>query len=854
MKRHLLYAMGLGLLAMGAEMGIGADEMSQYASKETVAAFLSRFPEKTYLTFPEARENSIRRLDGLPEVWTRRKAQDLTRFVGDVRPGEYYIFQVGVFAARQDLKNLKVTFFTLMGSTPIGKSAWTCFNLGGIDSLGHPFTKRIDVPKGRVQPLWFGVQVPVGAKGMYTGTLTIACENAPQTRIDLTLNVTGAVLPHGGVDDAHRLARLAWLNSVIAHDDEVTRGYEPVVRRRRTFDLLGRRVRLSRNGLPAAISSLFGPNNQRLIEQDQPILAGRFWSVTNACEDVELLLEGAAEFDGFLGYRLTLKPLRDMRVKDIRLEIPLTRGMSKYMMGMGKTGGLRPEKWNWKWDVEKKSQDAVWVGGVNGGLRLKLKGANYRRQLVNVYYEFCPLHLPESWGNGDKGGVEVLTTSEGALIKAYGGARELRKGQALSFDFDLLITPVKLIDKDIQCNDRYYHNAGDQISAGFIAHAQKSGANIINIHHRKDLNPFINYPYLAENVPELKRFVGEAHARGIRTKVYYTTRELTVNTPEIWAMRSLNGEVIFPGPGKDARTVINPKGPHPWLTENFKENFIPAWKCSFNQGPYKGRQDLSVITTPDSRLNNFYLEGLDWMCKNIGIDGMYIDDSALDRVTMKRARKILDRNRPTARIDLHTWNHFNNMAGWACCLNLYMDLLPYFDLLWIGEGRSYDRAPDYWLVEISGIPFGLTSQMLQGGGNPYRGMLFGITNRLGWHGPTPEHIWKFWDAYRFVERDMIGFWDPGCPVRTSTANMGATVFRGEKDAVMALANWTDEPIEGKIAIDWQALGMDADTCTAFLPAITNFQDAGTVDLNSPLHLDGKKGCVIVLRPRPDREN
>jgi len=311
-------------------------------------------------------------------------------------------------------------------------------------------------------------------------------------------------------------------------------------------------------------------------------------------------------------------------------------------------------------------------------------------------------------------------------------------------------------------------------------------------------------------------------------------------------MRSLNGEVILPGPGKDTKTVINPKGPHPWLIENFKEDFIPAWKCAFNEGPYKGRQDLSVITTPDSRLNNFYLEGLDWMCKNIGIDGMYIDDSALDRVTMKRARKILDRNRPTARIDLHTWNHFNNMAGWACCLNLYMDLLPYYDLLWIGEGRSYDRTPDYWLIEISGIPFGLTSQMLQGGGNPYRGMAFGITNRLGWHGPTPEHIWKFWDEHRFVERDMIGFWDPDCPVKTSLPEMGATVFRGETNTIIALANWTDKPIEGEITIDWQAPGIDADAAVASKPAIVSFQDRGPIDLDGPIQIEGKKGCVIIL--------
>ena len=85
-----------------------------------------------------------------------------------------------------------------------------------------------------------------------------------------------------------------------------------------------------------------------------------------------------------------------------------------------------------------------------------------------------------------------------------------------------------------------------------------------------------------------------------------------------------------------------------------------------------------------------------------------------------------------------------------------MDLLPYFDLLWIGEGRDYNRAPDHWLIEVSGIPFGLPGQMLEGGGNPWRGMVYGITNRPGWGGNSPSGLWKFWDEYKIEEKIMTG--------------------------------------------------------------------------------------------------
>jgi hypothetical protein len=177
-----------------------------------------------------------------------------------------------------------------------------------------------------------------------------------------------------------------------------------------------------------------------------------------------------------------------------------------------------------------------------------------------------------------------------------------------------------------------------------------------------------------------------------------------------------------------------------------------------------------------------------------------------------------------------------------------MDLLPYFDQLWIGEGRSYDLSPDYWLVEISGMPFGLTSQMLQGGGNPWRGMVFGMTNRLGWGGPTPQHIWRFWDKYHFTTRDMIGFWDAGCPVKMNAPDLGATVFRGEKDAIVAVANWTDKPVEGRITVDWQSLGLDVEARTAVMPPITSFQEGGTINLDRPIRIEGRKGIVIVLQP------
>ena len=55
------------------------------------------------------------------------------------------------------------------------------------------------------------------------------------------------------------------------------------------------------------------------------------------------------------------------------------------------------------------------VGDVNIGAMLRFKGANYRRPLINAYYNFQPLLLPDSWGGG---GVDLR---EAGSVASHGG-------------------------------------------------------------------------------------------------------------------------------------------------------------------------------------------------------------------------------------------------------------------------------------------------------------------------------------------------------------------------------------------------------------------------------------------------
>lgn len=91
------------------------------------------------------------------------------------------------------------------------------------------------------------------------------------------------------------------------------------------------------------------------------------------------------------------------------------------------------------------------MGDVNAGLMLRLKDEKFVRPLVNIYYESGRLKLPDSWGNGGKGGVTVASASDGTVpVSASSGSRMLRAGETLSFIFEIHITPFRTLDTEKQ--------------------------------------------------------------------------------------------------------------------------------------------------------------------------------------------------------------------------------------------------------------------------------------------------------------------------------------------------------------------------------------------------------------------
>jgi hypothetical protein len=824
--------------------------MEVIATAQETQALVTAYRDPPYLLFAEDRRYPIRMDRDLPYRWLERGP--FRAFQGNADKGEFYAFQIGVYALR-DLERIDVRATELRherAGTTIPASAVSAFNVRGVDSKGRDFTIPLSVPQGRVQPLWIGIAIPEDAiSGRYQGTVTVVPIGLPPRAVPVEITVSDRTITAHGDDEPWRHSRLRWLDSRIALDNTLVRPFTAVSAHGRTVRVLGREVTLGDDGLPTRIQSFFAPEMTGLADRGRDVLAGpvrlivenadgdevpwrlsplRFvdleagvvkWEVLGEVGPLTMRLHGEMEFDGTMEFTVAFGNRAPVALGDVRLEIPIREDVARYMMGMERRGGLRPDTLTWAWRVAR-NQDGAWIGDVNAGLQFSLKDEHYERPLNTNFYLSKPLVMPRSWSNDGKGGCRLAEQDRAFLVRCYSGERTMRMGDSLRYDFRLVVTPFKPIDTDAQWRTRFFHRYAPLDSIRAL------GANVVNVHHATPINPYINYPFLTPDT--MKAYVDAAHAKGMKVKLYYTVRELTNRAPELFALFSLGHEVLSPGPGGGA----------PWLQEHLNGDYIAGWYVP-------DLKDAAVINSGVSRWHNFYLEGLDWLTRNIGIDGLYIDDVAFDRVTMKRVRKILDRNRPGALIDLHSANQFNTRDGFANSANLYLEHFPYINRLWFGEYFDYDSKPDFWLVEVSGIPFGLMGEMLQDGGNPWRGMLYGMTNRLPWAG-DPSPLWRQWDAFGMEGSRMIGYWVPDAPVRTDNEHVLATSYVRNGRTMVALASWAPDTVRVDLTIDWRALGLDRGRARLTAPAIRDFQQERTFSGTRGIPVAPGRGWLIVI--------
>jgi hypothetical protein len=133
--------------------------MQVAAAKAETADLVARQPAAPFLVFAEDRTRPIKMPTDLPLRWVRRGAG--APFSGEAMRGEFYPFQIGVFAVRQDLADVKVTFSGRSARGGGYSALGVRLNLGG-RRLGRAAAfARLAVPGAR-PGVWCG---RAGARG-----------------------------------------------------------------------------------------------------------------------------------------------------------------------------------------------------------------------------------------------------------------------------------------------------------------------------------------------------------------------------------------------------------------------------------------------------------------------------------------------------------------------------------------------------------------------------------------------------------------------------------------------------------------------------------------------------------------
>ncbi len=800
--------------------------------------------------FGEYREFPIWMEREIPVRWIERK--DLQRLDLSALKHEYLAFQVALVAWDCSLDSISLEFPTL---GPISADAFTCYNTDGVDIHGNPFTKQVSVEQGKIQPLWIGIDIPRDApSGSWEGSVVVRTGQGDQRKILLSLSIGDEVLEDRGDSDPTRFSRIRWMNSTIALENRVIPGFSSLqLLKDNTIGYGEKQVTLGKSGLPTHIigSHMTRKDQPKRDLLDAPVrLDGFFrgnmeslkfvsvqdsdiiWEQSSSDEKVSCRLAGHTEFDGYTRYRGVIAAIEDVSFSQgVTLHIPVSLDETTYFMGLGHKGSKLPHKFEHRW---KGPYNSFWLGNTQIGVHCTLLGASYEGPMQRLYKP----GPPPSWYNKGRGRVSIKQEGSVGMVQISTGPFALKPGESLDLEWAFLLTPTQKIDTERQFTERYNHFP----TLDTMGH--EAGVKIVNIHHATDVNPYINYPFLKNK--ELSQRVEEFRSIGVRTKVYYTLRELTSRLPELPFLLSLGDEVL-------ARKMARRAGlwfskPHPWLQEHVDGGCGPEWYSPFEE---TDEIDIALLTSGESRWYNYYLEGLNWMMNNLGIAGIYMDDVSFDRSIVKRIKRILSQN-PEARIDLHSNTGFSKGPA-----TQYTTFFPFMDKLWFGESFKYDNmSPEQYLVESSGIPFGLMGDMLQDGGHRWRGMLYGMTNRYPWpDGPevlgekSPLHIWSLWDSFGIANSEMIGYWENFVPVTTNDKQIPATVYRKEGATLVALASWAKKGRSVTLSVDWEAIGIDQGSATFILPSVEHFQEGGEYATDHQFDVPPGRGLLILIQEK-----
>jgi hypothetical protein len=144
------------------------------------------------------------------------------------------------------------------------------------------------------------------------------------------------------------------------------------------------------------------------------------WRVINSSDEWQMEVEGTLSSDGQVSFDVTMTAFQDLALKELAMHIPFQKEFGKYMEGLGTHGSLSDTVYIWKWADPALHRAVSLIGNDSTGLLFQLS---------------C------SCGDRQKGGIAVGIKGRSMLLNQYCGGSAIRKGDILSYRFQLRIRP-----------------------------------------------------------------------------------------------------------------------------------------------------------------------------------------------------------------------------------------------------------------------------------------------------------------------------------------------------------------------------------------------------------------------------
>lgn len=617
-------------------------------------------------------------------------------------------------------------------------------------------------------------------------------------------------------------------------------------------------------------------------------------SVTNNMangQNAQVVVNGSLGFDSYMEFTVTITSTgtNPLLLNDVQLTYDLTTDMQSFVAGMGLEGSAWPgrtmsvsdpmleqksadQAWIWRW-TNTTGANKVWHGRLDSGMLLSLKGSEdaWNSPTFDKDIPIIP-EVPNTWG-----GVNALPSnnpygvncSVDGTILAFSGPRSLPVGVSVTFYFDIQLTPSHPLDMPSHFNDRTFQvgYGTPYYSPEYVANL---GASIVTLHqgipgiiNNSLVNPYINYPFGDDVVPFLTNYTTQANGLQMRTKFYYTVRELSNHAVEIFAIKAFGDEILlqypigaYAIPQSGYCQDADCHGGGPWLHEHFVENYTFCWQ----QGLSNGEIDAAICDIGTSRWFNYYVEGLYWSVSQAPyMNGIYFDGISFSRISMQRVRRAADSAGTISPLQLRP--HFDIHTGHDPTPPVcgYATHYPFMQQCWNGEGFDFTKGPEYWLVEVSCNVHGLSGDRL-GGSTPsddYKGMLYGMSQR---NTGAASDLWKLWDAAQLNLTATVGYWEndplvtlqyncsnPAPPYHTEILSTVYTLY--QKHALIAIGSFcpSDEPVT--LTVDWNGLGLNPSTTTVTAPVVGSVQPKGQTFANGftgPFTISSGNGLFLML--------